>query len=179
MSIEVPISPLEVARALSEKLQAALQSSIPGFTVLPEPLNRRDRPRGHRNLPDRFFEALAVAIEKSPEFAGAVRVTSAQIREMLQFCAAFLALANDLERFARGIRYLVGTRRANVGRLASSAYRIAKAMNVLVNLGPPVPQVTEMQEAIKERRRKSTDEKSPPETDLEPLKAVPRSSKAT
>ncbi|HJQ35677.1 MAG TPA: hypothetical protein VKB93_00930 [Thermoanaerobaculia bacterium] len=150
---ETPQTHAEAALRLVETLRS-LQSGIPGFVIPPAPLDRQVRPRGHRLLPDRFFESLAVALDSSPQFAASVKLTSTEIRDMLRYGEAYLSVAAELERFARGIKFGVASLRANVGRRASSAYLVAQGMNLIVDVDLPVPEVESMKRAIKERRRK-------------------------
>jgi hypothetical protein len=133
----------------------SLQSTIPGFVIPPTPLERQSRPSGHRLLPDAFFEALAVALESSPAFAAAVSITAAEIRDMLRYSEAYLPLADELERSGRGVRYGVAKRRAHVGTLAASAYKVAQAMNLLPDTSLSVPEAESMKQAIVSRRRKT------------------------
>ena len=154
--IETPVSHAEAALRLLEELRR-LQGSIAGFGVPPKPLDPQTRPRGHRLLPNRFFDSLALALESSPQFAAAVTITAAEIRDMLRFCEAYAPIVDELERFARGMRYLVATRRANVGRRAVGAYRVAKGINLQVDISPPVPEVDAMKRAVT-RKRKAEEE---------------------
>jgi len=154
---EVPVSHAEAARRLIESLQA-MQSTIEGFVIPPQPLDAQSRLRGHRLFPDAFFVELAVAMESSEPFVGAlkassVQLTPAEIRDMLRYGEAYLPFADALERFARGIRHTVFARRAKVGRVASSAYRIAQGMNLLVDVSLPVPQAESMKRAFGSRRK--------------------------
>lgn len=155
---EVPVSHAEAARRLTESLRA-MQSTIEGFVLPPKPLDAQSRVRGHRLFPDAFFVELAVALESSESFASAlkaasIQLTPAEIRDMLRYGEAYLPFADALERFARGIRHTVSSRRAKVGRVASSAYRIAQGMNLLVDVSLPVPQAESMKRAFGSRRRK-------------------------
>lgn len=162
---EVPVSHAEAARQLSESLRA-MQSTIDGFVLPPQPLDAQSRLRGHRLFPDAFFVELAVALESSEPFvaalkAASIQLTPVEIRDMLRYGEAYLPFADALERFARGIRHTVFGRRAKVGRVASSAYRIAKGMNLVVDVSLPVPQTESMKRAFK-RRRKPVSQPGPP-----------------
>jgi hypothetical protein len=150
---ETPIPHAEAARQLLENLRT-MQATIDGFGIPPAPLDRQSRPRGHRLLPDGMFASLAVALEASQQFAAATDLMPGEIRDMLRYGEAYLPVADELERFARGIRYLVGMRRAKVGRKASSAYRVGQAMNLLADDALLVPEVESMKRAIKDRRRR-------------------------
>jgi hypothetical protein len=151
--VETVLSHAEEARRILESLRA-LQGGIKGFAVPATPLDPQIRPRGHRLLPDRFFERLATALDSSPQFAVMTTLKPAEIRDMLRYGEAYLPLADELERFARGIRYGVAIRRSTVGRAASAAYRVATSMNLLVDVDLPVPQVESMKRAIVDSRRK-------------------------
>jgi hypothetical protein len=156
--IDVPVSHAEAARQLSESLRA-MQSTIEGFVLPPQPLDAQSRLRGHRSLPDAFFLELAVAMESSVAFvnalaAASLQLTPAEIRDMLRYGEAYLPFADALERFARGVRHTVFARRASVGRKASSAYRIAQGMNLLVDVSLPVPQAESMKRAFATRTRR-------------------------
>lgn len=150
--IEIPITHAEAALRLVEDLRK-LHGSIPGFAIPPTTLGPQTRPRGYRTLPNRFFDSLAVALESSERIAAAVALTPAEIRDMLRFCEAYLTVADELDRFSRGIRYLVGTRRADVGRRAVAAYRVAQGMNLQVDIAPPVPEVDAIARAFSRRRK--------------------------
>src|ERR1041385_1179016 len=153
---EAPVSHPEAARRLIESLQA-MQGTIEGLVIPPQPLDAQSRLRGHRLFPDAFFVALAVAMESSEPFVGAlkaasIQLTPAEIRDMLRYGEAYLPFAEARERFARGIRHTVFGRRAKVGRVASSAYRIAQGMNLLVDVSLPVPQARSMKRGLGGRK---------------------------
>lgn len=148
----------EAALRLLENLRA-MQASIDGFVMPPSPIDAQSRPRSYRHLPVQFFVAVAVALESTPQLAAALvaamnPLTAAEIRDMLRHTEAYLPLADELERFARAIRHTVGLRRARVGRLAVSAYQVAKGMNLLVDVSLPVPEVESMKRSFGSRRRK-------------------------
>ena len=93
--------------------------------------------------------------------AASIQLRPAEIRDMLRYGEAYLPFADALERFTRGIRHTVFSRRAKVGRVASSAYRIAQGMNLLVDVSLPVPQAQSMKRAFGTRRRKPASEPAP------------------
>ncbi len=150
--IETPMSHAEAALKLVEELRK-LQGSITGFGIPPKPLDSKTRPRGQRSLPNQFFDSLAIALESSQTFAATVTLTPAEIRDMLRFCEAYVPIAEELERFARGVRYMVAVRRAEIGRRAVSAYRIAQGINLQVDISAPVPEVDAMARAVTRRRK--------------------------
>lgn len=155
--MEVPVGQYEAVLRHLETLRA-MQGSIDGFVMPPTPRDARSRPRGYSVLPTSFFVPLAVALESSPQLAAALQVakppiSAAEIRDMLRHGEALLPLADEMERFARGIRHTVFLRRGNVGRRAASAYRIAKELNLLEDVSLPVPEVESMKRAVTRRRK--------------------------
>lgn len=158
---EVPVPHAETAFRLLESLRA-MQASIDGFVMPPMPLDARKRPRGYALLPTPFFIALAVALESSPLLiaalqAAGVALTPAIVRDMLRHGEAYLSVAEEMERFARGIRHSVALRRGNVGRLAAAAYRVAQELNLLGDVSLPIPEVETMKRAVTSRRRKGAE----------------------
>ena len=149
---EVPISHTEAALRLLENLRA-MQGTINGFVMPPAPMDSRSRPRGHSLLPAQFFVALAVAMESSPQLVAAlqaagIQLTAADVRDMLRHGEAYLPVAEELERFARAIRHTVSLRRAQVGRLAASAYAVIKGMNLIDGASIPSPEMDAMRRAF-------------------------------
>ena len=150
--IETPVSHATAAEELVQKIRS-LQALVPGFELLLAPLDRFQRPRGHRALPDSFFLPLELALTRVPRFAESVAITPQLIRDMLDHGAAFLPVAVEAERFARGIRRAVALKRGNVGKLAVDAYRLAQAMNVAIEGGLIVPEVEDIKASFPARRR--------------------------
>ena len=163
--IDVPVSHTEKAFRQLEVLRT-MQGTIDGFVMPPIPMDSRSRPRGHSLLPVQFFVSFAVAMESSPQLVAALKgagitLTSAEIRDMLRYAEAYLPLADELERFARGIRYSVALRRASVGRVASAAYLVAQGLNLLDDASLPVPEVASMKRSFGSRRRKTAEPAAP------------------
>ena len=146
--IETPVSHAAVAQELVQKIRA-LQALVPGFELLSLPLDRFQRPRGHRILPDSFFAPLELALTREPRFADSVAITPHLIRDMRDHGEAFLPVAVEAERFARGIRRSVAMKRGNVGKLAVDAYRLGQAMNLA---GLIVPEVEDIKASLTRRR---------------------------
>ena len=162
---EVPVSHTQAALRLLENLRT-MQGTIDGFVMPPTPMDSRSRPRGHSLLPAQFFVALAVALESSPQLVAAlqaagIQLTAADVRDMLRHGEAYLPVADELERFARAIRHTVSLRRAEVGRLAASAYTFAQGMNLLVDVSLPVPEMDAMKRSFPGSRRRKPAEEEP------------------
>ena len=158
--IETPVSHATAAQELVEKIRS-LQALVPGFELLPQPLDRFQRPRGYQSLPDSFFVPLELALKRAPRFAESVAITPLLIRDMLDHGAAFLPAAVEAERFARGIRRAVSMKRGSVGKLAFDAYRLAQAMNLALDIGLVVPEVEDIKASFPSRRRAATPATTP------------------
>jgi hypothetical protein len=159
---EVPPSHAEEAVRLIEVLRT-MQGTIVGFVNPPARLDARSRPRGHALLPNAFFLALAVALESSPQLVEALKgaklpLTALDIRDMLRHGESYLSVAEELERFARGIRHSVALRRARIGRLAAAAYRFAGELNLLEDVSLPIPEVETMKRSFPASRRRKAAE---------------------
>jgi hypothetical protein len=131
----------------------SMQALVPGFELLTQPLDRFQRPRGHQSLPESFFVPLELALKRAPRFAESVAITPLLIRDMLDHGTAFLPVAVEAERFARGIRRAVFMKRGDVGKLAFDAYRLAQAMNLALDIGLVVPEVEDIKASFRSRRR--------------------------
>lgn len=156
--IDVPVAHTEKAFRQLEALRT-MQGTIDGFVMPPTPMDSRSRPRGHSLYPTEFFVALAVALESSPQLVAAlqaagIQLTAADIRDMLRFGEAYLPVADEHERIARAIRHTVALRRAKVGRVAASAYRVIQAMNLLEDASIPIPEMDTMRRAFPASRRR-------------------------
>jgi len=146
----------------------AMHDEIEDFDLPPTPLNRHTRPSGPARYPNSFFDALASALETSRPLAAALEaaaipLTPAAIRDMLRYDESYQLVAEEAERFARGVRYTISRRREKIGRLAAAAYAMAKGMNLHLDMSQPVPEVEAMRRAFGPRRRKAaqeTDEES-------------------
>lgn len=158
--IETPVSHAAVAQELVQKIRA-LQALVPGFELLSLPLDRFQRPRGHRALPDSFFAPLELALTREPRFAESVAITPLLIRDMRDHGAAFLPVAVEAERFARGVRRSVAIKRGNVGKLAIDAYRLGQAMNLALDAGLIVPEVEDIKASFPSRRRAAAPAETP------------------
>ena len=154
--IETPVSHAKAAEELVQKIRA-LQVLVPGFELVSPPLDRLQRPRQHRTLSDSFFLPLELALTRVPRFAESVTITPQLIRDMLDHGAAFLPVAVEAERFARGVRRAVFMKRGNVGKLAVDAYRLAQAMNMALEGGLIVPEVEDIKASFPARRRTTQD----------------------
>ena len=161
--IETPVSHATAAQELVQRIRS-LHALVPGFELLSLPLDRFQRPRGHRVLPDSFFSPLELALMREPRFAESVAITPQLIRDMRDHGTAFLPVAVEAERFARGVRRAVSIKRGNVGKLAIDAYRLGKAMNLALDLGLIVPEVEDIKASITRRRRAAVPATTPDAT---------------
>ena len=81
--IETPVSHSTAAQELVEKIRS-MQALVPGFELLPLPLDRFQRPRGHQSLPDSFFTPLELALKRAPRFAESVAPEAVLLESIAQ-----------------------------------------------------------------------------------------------
>ncbi len=149
--IETPISPTEAARALLVQIRA-LQASVNGFTF-----SRTPDPRtlnSAASVPPAFLEAVAVALDASPHLATASRVEAAELRSAATYANAFTPVAEELELMARAVRYTLAIHRSRAGKLALSAYALAKTLNRPSDRQVLMPHIEQMKRALGKTRRK-------------------------
>jgi len=120
------------------------------FTHIPA----EQQQRGCRAAPkaNSFFSPLELALTREPRFVESVAITPFLIRDMRDHGDAFLPVAVEAERFARGIRRAVAIKRGNVGKLAIDAYRLGQAMNLALDAGLIVPEVEDIKASLVRRR---------------------------
>jgi hypothetical protein len=150
--IPVPVSPDQAVREVIVSLEATLRELLPGFTFLPTAQRRRITKVGA--TPDEFLEAVAVAVEQTPNIGAPIQITPAELREAISTSRAFLSLASQLELMARGVRETVAERRAEVGKRALITYGVARSVNRHLDLTLAVPHFANMRRALGRTGRK-------------------------
>ncbi len=148
----VPVSRDQAVRDVIVTLEAMLRELLPGFTFLPTAQRRRITTAG--SVPDDFLEAVAVAVESTPNVAGPIPITPIELRDAILSSRAFLTLADQLELMARGVRETVVERRAEVGKRALATYGVARTVNRHLDLSVAVPQFNNMRRALGRTGRK-------------------------
>jgi hypothetical protein len=158
--IPVPVSPDQAVREIIVSLEATLRELLPGFTFLPTAQRRRITSAGA--TPDEFLEAVAVAVEQTPNIGAPIQITPAELREAISTSRAFLSLASQLELMARGVRETVADRRAEVGKRALITYGVARSVNRHLDLTLAVPHFANMRRALGRTGRKKRPGETPP-----------------
>jgi hypothetical protein len=148
----VPVSRDQAVRDLIVALEATLRELLPGFTFLPTAQRRRITNAG--SVPDDFLEAVAVAVESTPNVGAPIQLSPGELRDAIRSSRAFLSLADQLELMARGVRETVADRRAEMGKRALVTYAVAKAVNRHLDLTLAVPHFDNMRRALGRTGRK-------------------------
>jgi hypothetical protein len=139
-------------RELIVTLEATLRELLPGFTFLPAAQRRRITTAG--SVPDDFLEAVAVAVESTPNVAGLIPITPAELREAIRSSRAFHSLADQLELMARGVRETVAEQRGAIGKRALATYGVARSVNRHLDVTVAVPHFATMRRALGRTGRK-------------------------
>ena len=148
----VPASRDQAVRDVIVALETMLRELLPGFTFLPTAQRRRITTAG--SVPDDFLEAVAVAVESTPNVAGPIPITPIELRDAIRSSRAFLSLADQLELMARGVRETVAEARAEVGKRALATYGVARSVNRHLDLTLAVPHFANMRRALGRTGRK-------------------------
>lgn len=161
---DVPTNPTpraEAARQMIPQIRAIIES-LDGFVHLSS--GERLRVGTASNVPDRFLEAVAGAIETSDVLAANTRLTPAIFREMIAYSQSGLGLADELERLTRGVRDTIKSLRAEVATEALRVFAVAQKINRPGDREELVPSVEQMSRALARGRKKTTKTPEPPVT---------------
>lgn len=151
LPVVAPINHTETARGYLARVRA-LRDDLRDFSFGPTggPVMAVTVPAA---LPVRFLEAVAVAVEASPQLALASELDVAELRDVIRFSEAMTPVADELELIARGIRHTVALRRAKVGMRALRAYQIAKGLNRYDDRAAPhVPHLENLKRTLRRGR---------------------------
>ena len=148
----VPVSREQAVRDVIVTLEATLRELLPGFTFLPTAQRRRISNAG--SVPDDFLEAVAVAVESTPNVGAPMQITPAELRDAIRSSRAFLSLADQLELMARGVRETVAEQRGEIGKRALATYGVARSVNRHLDLTVAVPHFANMRRALGRSGRK-------------------------
>jgi hypothetical protein len=126
-----------------------LARTIQGFNFAGK--GRRVQIANFANLPEEFFELMAVACDTYPEVAAAAQLTGAEIRSVITASRAYKAVANDMVTQARGLDDTVAEYRGDIGRRTLNAYEIAKRLEKQIG---PIPHLPAIRRALNKGRPK-------------------------
>ena len=145
----------EAAARVLEKIRN-LSKDVPGFA---QPKSKKVARSlvASASLSDSFLETVAVAIQSSPDLASASRVDPNEVRDAIRFAAAYGAVADELEAFARGVRHTINIKRSAAVQGSLAAYDLAKGLARSSDGAALVPHIAEIRKTIKRGapRRKS------------------------
>lgn len=127
-----------------------LARSIQGFGFAAK--GRRLKISSKAALPDTFLDAAAVACDASPKLAAASGITGAEIRDTINFAAAFRSVAQELQLLGRGLEDTIAERRALAGTHSLRAYDLAKRMNAPEERELLIPHLANMERALRSVR---------------------------
>lgn len=135
-------------------------SRLDGFVYLSP--GERLRVNTSANIPDKFLETIARAMDRFTALAASTSLTSAEIRDLVAWSQAWLSVADEFIRLARGIKETVKRRRAIGGTESLRVYSVAKHLNRPGDREELVPWVDQLQQALGRGRRKPDKPAAPP-----------------
>lgn len=148
---EGPVTRVSQSAAAKEIIDAirALRDKIPGYEAAPKTMPATIRVRA--SMPSEFLEAAAVAVASSEALGNASKMSPDELREAVAFGAAFEAVADEAEAFARAIRFRISSRRADAASAAMVTYDMARSFGKRGSSNELVSHVKEMQRSLGKR----------------------------
>lgn len=117
-----------------KKLRVSQSALVRDFTIALDTA-RKKLPAGEPSFgsggpapPVDFLEAVAVALDTSPQLRSQASANPDEIREFIAFSAAWEGGAQAAEDLGRHIRGLIAGRRKQIAEQALDAYNLAKAL---------------------------------------------------
>lgn len=149
-----PASHSAAASAVLEKIRA-LRGDIPGFTQ-PQSRAASQKLMPNASLPDEMLETVSVAIGSSPSLKSASDVEPESVRDTIRFSAAYGAIADEAEAFARAVRHTINVRRAATAQACLVVYDLAKGLARKPEGADLVPYIQDIRKTIKRGGRRRT-----------------------
>ena len=142
-------SAAEAARQIAQQVRAVV-GTLPGLVfITPE---ERTRLSASAAVPDRFLETCAAAMDENATLSTAGKMSAADLRGVLAGSQATLALADELERLARGARDTVMVSRATAGTEALRVYSVARSLTRPRDAESSVTRLVQMQRTLNRGR---------------------------
>jgi hypothetical protein len=138
------ISQTSEARPIIDTLRS-LRKQVPGFEI---PGPRQASLIANAAIPNAFLEAAATTVARSAEVDDASDLDPDETREVIAFSAAFLALAEEAEAFARGVKHAIALRRARVGSAALQVYDVAQGLARRADGKELLPHIAKMKQTL-------------------------------
>jgi hypothetical protein len=172
--------PPEVVSAYDDHAQTIrtnllqLVQSIRGFNLLTTERRRKIVVSGH--VDDDYLRSMALLIEANPKLANACDITSAEIRDHLQFSGSYQGVGEELILNGRKMADTVLGERATVGERTLRAQKMARNLNSPAGTSSLVPHLEAIEREFRRGRRRrvkpQTDE-TKPSTGLAPPEVKP------
>jgi hypothetical protein len=136
----------DAAQAFLEKLRA-LRQEIPNLTF---PLSAAEARRlnSAASVPDDFIEMASVAMKNSPQLVAAVSADPDQMRDLVRFSNAYVAIAQELDAMGFGSRHTVAIARHKAGSDALDVYAAAKTLARRADGAHLRPHIAEMRRTL-------------------------------
>lgn len=148
---DVPSTPnrVDAARQIAQQVRGIVET-LPGLVfITPE---ERTRLAVSATVPDRFLETTASAMDQNTALAAVAKMSAADLRMAVIVAQANLALADELERLARGVRDTVRVSRAAVGTEALRVYSVARRLDRPRDSATSVATLAQMQRTLNRGR---------------------------
>lgn len=142
----------ETARQMAEQVRAIVET-LPGFVFITKQESRRLAVAA--SVPDRFLEAAAGAMDQSPALASSAKMSATDLRSSIIEAQAYLGLADELERLARGVRDTAKVGKGAVGTEALRVYSVARHLNRARDSESSVSSLDQMQRTLNRGRLRS------------------------
>jgi hypothetical protein len=146
------------AQAIRADLQQLVQA-IRGFTLLTGEQRRKVNVSGH--VDDDFLRSMALLIEAHPEIASLTQVTSAEIRDHLNFSGSYQGVAEELILHGRKMVDTIISERASLGERVLRVLVIARSMNTPAGRDSLIPHLEAIDRDFKRGRRRRVTKKPP------------------
>jgi len=153
---ETPTPPPTVHDIAAAKILSDVQTlvqNVRGFGFITRGHRRRINPTA--TVPTEFLLAVAVALDASEKLRNTAEITGDQIRDVVAFCNAYEAAANDLMLKAVGLQDTVKTQRGSAGDVCLRVYRLSRDFNKGSDKELFFPHIENMKRALGRGRKKN------------------------
>jgi hypothetical protein len=157
VSTDVPI-PATPSTSHTDAAQALLQGARQMRDLFPHlviPASAADRVRlnSAASVPPEFIELTNVAVANERSLVRGDGATPAEIRDLLDYAAAYEPFADELEAFALFVRHSVATARHQAGSEALTTYALAQRLAKRSATAHLAPYVADMRRALGRARK--------------------------
>lgn len=137
------------ARLIAQQVRSAVET-LPGLVFITD--DERSRLSASAGVPDPFLETCAAAMDETTVLSAVGKMSAAELRVVIVVSQANLALADELERLARGVRDTVTTARAAAGTEALRVYSVAQKLDRPRDTQSSVTRLVQMQRTLNRGR---------------------------